>query len=55
MARTTKEFNKLTDEQLAEVANEVHEALVTAEIEATRLANLRYNRYLGLIKRDETP
>lgn len=50
-ARTTRELNTLSDEELADLQEELREALIQFEVEARRVSNLRHDRLLGLRKR----
>nr|DAK84423.1 MAG TPA: hypothetical protein [Caudoviricetes sp.] len=51
VARTTRELNTLSDEELADLQEELREALFQFEVEARRVSNLRHDRLLGLRKR----
>lgn len=51
VARTTREPNTLSDEELADLQEELREALIQFEVEARRVSNLRHDRLLGLRKR----
>lgn len=51
VARTTRELNTLSDEELADLQKELREALFQFEVEARRVSNLRHDRLLGLRKR----
>ncbi|AUV60697.1 hypothetical protein HOS75_gp033 [Gordonia phage SteveFrench] len=50
--RTTRQLNKLSDEELAALQSELREDGIRIEIEARRVSDIRHERLLGIRKRD---
>ncbi|QOP65427.1 hypothetical protein SEA_DIABLA_101 [Gordonia phage Diabla] len=50
--RTTRQLNKLSDEELAALQSELREDSIRLEIEARRVSDIRHERLLGIRKRD---
>lgn len=50
-ARTTRELSEFTDQELSDLQDELTEKLSDLKIESDRVANLRYERNIGLRKR----
>ncbi|AMS02391.1 hypothetical protein SEA_HOTOROBO_99 [Gordonia phage Hotorobo] len=52
--RTTRQLNKLSDEELAALQAELHSDRDRVEIESRRVSDIRHERLLGIRKRDTT-